>query len=119
MFNPNCRDKAYTAADFEALDKGTVLILHYNDTNKGTFVWVHDSVVRTDDDFRALGQFAYPDAPLHDVGAYLYEFEGFMCRGSGAEPVCREMPEDGEPEEDEDEEGREAARYWRSRRSWQ
>lgn len=91
---------ALTLDDFRAMPKGTVQILHYNDTNKGTFVWIHDRV----EGDRVFGQYIYPGDVLDgDIDGYLYECDGVVCRGSGAEPVHLEMPDD--PECDDDEEG--------------
>lgn len=91
---------ALTIADFTAMEAGAVQVLHYNSTNKGTFVWVHDHV----EGDRVFGRFVYPGEKLDvEIGGYLYEFEGVVCRGSGAEPVHFEMPED--PDEDEEDEG--------------
>ncbi len=108
MINPNAEGLAYSAEDFEKLKDGAVLILHYNLYNKGTFVWVHENTHRTSDGLRAIGRFAYTGDSLSTAGDYLYEHDGAMCRGSGAEPVCREMPEDHDdcynPEGDHDEE---------------
>ena len=107
MINPNAEGLTYSAEDFYALKSGTVLILHYNLHNKGTFVWVHENTIRHGKGLRAIGRFAYPGDSLSDVGDYLYEFAGKMCRGSGAEPVCREMPADYEGlyDFDDEEEG--------------
>lgn len=86
-----------TLDDFLAWPKGRVEILHYNDTNKGSFVWIHDRV----EGDRVFGQYVYPGDVLEaDVDGYLYEFEGVVCRGSGAEPMHLEMPPDPEPEDE-------------------
>ena len=38
-------------------------------------------------EFRLKGEYAYATPNnFSDKGDYLYEFEGVMCRGSGAEP---------------------------------
>ena len=78
---------------FRSLRKGAVVVLHYNDTNEGSFVWVHDRVAPDSDRTvtmgldRVWGSFAYQGDLLSEVGSYLYEFHGAVCRGSGAEPV--------------------------------
>ncbi len=78
---------------FRSLKKGAVVVLYYNDTNEGSFVWVHDRVA-TDPDYpigsetpRVWGAFAYAEDFMSEVGSFLYEFHGAVCRGSGAEPV--------------------------------
>ena len=91
FYNPNVADAGpYTLEDFRKMKKGTVKWLCYNDYNKGEFVWVHDRV----EGDRLFGQFAYEDDQLSEIGSYLYEYEGYVCRGSGAEVVCCRMPVD-------------------------
>ncbi len=91
---------ALTMDYFRSLKKGAVVTLHYNLYNKGTFTWIHDHVgpdaSHGNDDDRVWGRFAYEGDTIDDVeiAAYLYEFEGKVCRGSGAEPVHLEMPDD-------------------------
>ncbi len=97
MINPNAEGLYYSTADFENMKKGTVVILHYNLYNKGTFVWIHSHIQLGANDWRVVGQFAYPNDVLSPEGAYLYANQvDQVCRGSGAEPVCREMPADHE-----------------------
>lgn len=81
--------KYLTMNDFRSMSKGQVRVLGYNDTNQGTFVWVYDHVGPRDGETedRVWGQFAYSGEELTNVGAYLYEFNGYVCRGSGAEAV--------------------------------
>jgi hypothetical protein len=74
--------------DFRSLERGTVVILHYCAFNQGTFVWLHDRV----EGARIVGQFAYENEKFSPLGDYLYECDGFVCRGSGAEPVWATMP---------------------------
>lgn len=99
---------ALTMDYFRNLKKGAIITLHYNLYNKGTFVWIHDHVGPAadilDKSDRVWGRFVYEGDSIDDaeIGAYLYEFEGYVCRGSGAEPVHLEMPEDPLDEEDED-----------------
>ena len=70
---------------------GYTYVMHYNDTNKGRFVWFHSHVEGED----AYGQIQEIESwECSDVDSYLYEYEGYLCCGSGAEVVCREMPED-------------------------
>ena len=80
--------------DFENMKQGAIVKLHYNDHNRGSVYWVHDHVEGDE----VYGRFVEEEDSLDDareVGPYLYEFTGYVCCGSGAEPVCREMPEDG------------------------
>jgi len=97
-------NEALTMDYFRGLKLGTVVILHYNLYNKGTFVWIHDHVGPDDshghEDDRVWGMFAYSgDTITQDIGSYLYEYNGKVCRGSGAEPVHLDMPVD--PTEDD------------------
>ena len=89
---------ALTMDYFRNLKKGATVTLHYNLYNKGTFTWIHDHVGPDprDNDDRVWGRFVYEGESIADVAvaSYLYEFEGVVCRGSGAEPVHLEMPED-------------------------
>ncbi len=90
---------------FRNLKKGAVVVLHYNDVNEGSLVWVHDRVAPDGDmpigsppglafEDRVWGAFAYHEDALSVVGSYLYEYAGAVCRGSGAEPVHLEpVPE--------------------------
>lgn len=81
-----------TLEDFARLKKGVIIHLYYNCVNEGDFFWKH-SHVESD---RVYGQFQYVEegcVPDNDewseIDDYLYEFEGLVCRGSGAEPVFR------------------------------
>ena len=74
------------------MEKGKIYRMGYNCYNKGIFWWEHDSVDEKRgktmfSEFRLKGRFSYsgPET-LSDKGDYLYEFEGVICRGSGAEP---------------------------------
>ena len=89
-----------TLDDFRNLRRGVLIPLHYNLYNKGSFMWVHSHV----DGDKVWGRYVMSGEPHQDVdiGPYLYEFEGVVCRGSGAEPVCLQMPEDAEYADDED-----------------
>ena len=89
------------ALEFE---KGKIYRLGYNHYNKGIFFWEHDKVDEHRgetmfSEFRLVGRFSY-DSPqtLSDKGDYLYEFEGAICRGSGAEPCW--LLEESETEDD-------------------
>ena len=87
----------YTLDDFRKMEKGTIAILHFKCINKGEFVWQHDRVEGNS----VFGQLAHSGAQFSQVDGYLYKFGEFVCKGSGAEPVCRKMPEDrGEEGED-------------------
>lgn len=83
-------DRPLILDDFKTLERGTVVILHYCAFNQGTFVWLHD---RVEGDC-VFGQCAYEGKKFSDLGDYLYEFYGRVCRGSGAEPVWAVMPPD-------------------------
>ena len=84
-----------TVRDFEQLKKGQLVHLGYCHINQGHFYWRHERV----EEDRVFGQFAYydpldtPDMGLDaaldecEVDDFLYEFQGHVCRGSGAEPV--------------------------------
>ncbi|NJK51046.1 hypothetical protein HC931_25690 [Candidatus Gracilibacteria bacterium] len=85
-------DRPLTLDDFRPLERGTVVILHYCAFNKGTFVWLHERV----EGDRVEGQFAYNGEKFSPPRDYLYECDGRVCQGSGAEPVWAIMP-DGEP----------------------
>lgn len=82
-------NRPLTLADFANLPQNTVIVLHYNSFNQGTFVWLHDRVEGN----RVWGSFAYAGETFCKVGNYLYEFDGFVCQGSGAEPVWTKMPD--------------------------
>ncbi len=94
-------NEALTMDYFRELEQGQAILLHYNLYNKGTFVWIHDHV-GPDTDYghdtadRVWGQFVYQGEKIKDIeiASYLYEHVGVVCRGSGAEPVHLEMPED-------------------------
>lgn len=83
------KERPLTVSDFTQLPKGSVLILHYNCVNKGTFVWQHDRVENN----RVFGQWAYPPDSFTEIDDYLYEYQGYVCRGSGAEPIWAVMPQ--------------------------
>lgn len=80
-------DRPLTLEDFEAMPKGAVVRLWYWTCNRGDFYWRHEKV----EDDRVHGAFYYDegldDDDWSDVSDYLYEFGGYVCRGSGAEPV--------------------------------
>ena len=78
--------------DFKQLRKGQLVTLFYNDTNSGSFVWVHDRV----EGDRVYGRAVYAEETIDEVPVdnTLYAWRGYVCRGSGAEPVCRELPAD-------------------------
>ena len=98
---------ALTMDYFRNLKKGAIITLHYNLYNKGTFTWIHDHVgpdPSNGSDDRVWGRFVYEGESIDDVAvaSYLYEFEDAVCRGSGAEPVHLEMPEDLDEDDWED-----------------
>ena len=79
-----------TIEDFQKLKRGTIVHLYYHCYNTGDFEWKH-SHVEAD---RVFGQFKYKgDKQWSEIGGYLYEFGGHVCRGSGAEPVFRRKQE--------------------------
>ncbi len=80
----------YVMEDFKNMKQGDIHIMHYNCYNVGSFIYIHEKV----DEEYAIGRF-------YDVGdniiddrneIQLYEYSGFICVGSGAEPVCRVKP---------------------------
>ena len=90
-------DRPLSVSDFHRVAPGTEIRLYYNDTNVGDFLWRHEYV----DGDRLVGQFKYDDDEWSQTGDYLYDFNGAVCRGSGAEPCwSRVAPE---PEYDDDE----------------
>ncbi len=96
---------ALTLDYFRGLRRGTTEILHYNAYNQGTFVWIHDRV----EGDRVWGRYLYSGENLNDaeIGSYLYESDGYVCRGSGAERLYLEMPQSSDVKDeytDEDEE---------------
>lgn len=77
--------KPLTLKDFEGLEKGQVIHLYYVDVNRGAFQWKHSHV----EGDKVFGAFRYPESEeFSEISDYLYEFDGYVCRGSGAE-VCR------------------------------
>jgi hypothetical protein len=82
-------NRPFTLDDFRSLEHGTVVILHYCTFNQGTFVWLHDRV----EGDRVVGQFAYEGEQFSPKLDYLYECDGCVCWGSGAEPVWSVMPD--------------------------
>ena len=103
FYNPNVTDAGpLTLADFRQMKKGHTIRLHYNDYNKGEFLWIHDRV----EGDRVFGLYLYEGDNIHEakIGDYLYEFEGYVARGSGAEIVCRRMPKDNEMTREEEDE---------------
>ena len=80
---------AYTLKDFENMRTGDIRIMHYNCHNTGSFIWIHDRVDRN----RAIGKYCNIESNINDAYEIeIYEYSGFMCVGSGAEPVCKQMP---------------------------
>ena len=80
-----------TLADFAAMPKGSQARLYYDSTNRGSFLWRHDRV----EGDRVFGQFLYDEDDWSSVDDYLYEFDGEVCRGSGAEPLWHGSYPDG------------------------
>ena len=95
-------DRPLTVADLQTWPKGTEARLYYHSTNKGDFLYRHDHMEGTDAYGSVFTEWeaAYMNAVLEKAGesrrvkpewgqvfGTLYEFEGVMCRGSGAEPV--------------------------------
>ena len=87
---------------FRRLPKGVELKLYYWCHNRGDMLWKHDRVATEADQLneeRVYGQF-WDDRPSRgngswcEVGDYLYEFAGVVCRGSGAEPVHAVEPKE-------------------------
>lgn len=97
-------DRPLTLADMQTWPQGMEVRLYYHSTNKGDFMWRHDHV----EGDRVFGQFRYDEymvygeagwSKVHDI---LYEFEGVVCRGSGAEPVWLVEPPPPAAETDEE-----------------
>ena len=98
----------------EKLKKDKVVILHYNFYNKGEMIWKHDRVQLDDDgDVRAFGSFMNTETgEWFPVDGYLYEHNGLLCCGSGAEPVCFEMPDDIPNDEWDEYEAHDGYDFW-------
>lgn len=78
------QDRPLTLADFAQLKKGHVLTLHYDCANQGSLQWIHSHV----EGGRVHGAFEDGD----EVSGYLYVSNGYVCKGSGAEPVWAVVP---------------------------
>ena len=80
-------------ADFARLDRGEVITLEYDTINTGWFFWQHDRV----EGDRVHGRVGWEDRRssgrgmmgMSGVEDFLYEYEGKVCCGSGAEPVSQ------------------------------
>mmetsp|Transcript_70313 Transcript_70313/g.165510 ORF Transcript_70313/g.165510 Transcript_70313/m.165510 type:complete len:249 (-) Transcript_70313:55-801(-) len=83
-------------ADFVDVPPDTCIDMHYNSTNQGRLLWTHKAI--SEDGKRLIGTFD----GIEEEGAYLYQFRGHVCRGSGAEPCwnIRNPPKWGEEAED-------------------
>lgn len=80
---------AYTLNDLKNMKEGDMYVMHYNCYNTGSFIWIHETVEANN----AIGKcWGIGDNIKDAYQIHLYEYSGFMCVGSGAEPVCREMP---------------------------
>lgn len=73
-----------TVEDFKSIPAGQVVRLSYDAFNKDNFLWRHYYVNSNN---RIVGSFKYDDGEWSPIRDYLYEFNGKVCRGSGAEPV--------------------------------
>ena len=82
------KDRPLELADFRALEKGVMFTLYYHTFNRGEMIWIHDRV----EDDRVWGAFVCGDGQPVSVGNYLYEDDGVVCCGSGAEPVWAGQP---------------------------
>ena len=85
----------------QLLEEGKIYTLGYDDFNKGVFSYKHKKTIIADSsvyDFHqgnvlCFGEFKYKeDEEWQDIGDepndyLMYEFQGYMCRGSGAERV--------------------------------
>mmetsp|Transcript_13830 Transcript_13830/g.35548 ORF Transcript_13830/g.35548 Transcript_13830/m.35548 type:complete len:298 (+) Transcript_13830:132-1025(+) len=76
--------------DFETVPSGACLELHYNSSNQGSFLWTHRKVVPDEMNPSARRLHGSFDGASAD-GPYLYDYEGHVSRGSGAEP-CWNIP---------------------------
>ena len=89
------RDDYLTVDFFNKLNRNQTLVLGYNWVNQGVFFWEHKKVVSYDlsgsIEYRVSGCAAHLNDDCKPVwmkeDEYLYEFEGLICRGSGAEPL--------------------------------
>lgn len=87
----------------QLLTPGNIHKLGYDDFNKGEFLYKHKKTVIADSsvygfhqgDVLCFGEFRYKwDKEWQDIGDepndyLMYEFQGHMCRGSGAERVYK------------------------------
>lgn len=78
-----------TVSDIEAkLTPGDIIHVFYDDFNEGHFDLRFHRILRDDSylDTRVVAEFQYNDMPdWSEPDDYFYEFEGVVCRGSGAE----------------------------------
>jgi hypothetical protein len=87
----------------QLLTPGNIYKLGYDDFNKGEFLYKHKKTIVADSsvysfhqgDVLCFGEFKYKeDKEWQDIGDepndyLMYEFQGYMCRGSGAERVYK------------------------------
>lgn len=90
---PGLQEGPLTLAFFKSLPRGTELTLHYWCFNKGDMKFKYDHVGPNEDALnlmRVYGQLwddRQEPGEWTEVGDFLYEYAGIVCRGSGAEPV--------------------------------
>ena len=82
------KDRPLTLEDFQGVEKGAMFTLRYHTHNRGEMIWIHDRV----EGDRVWGQFPHNNGLPVEVGGYLYEYGGYVCCGSGAEPVWAGPP---------------------------
>ena len=94
-FQHEDRDDYLTVEYFKNLKRSKIIVLGYNWINQGLFLWEHKKVSSYHYHYGIEHRVSGCPAQLNDdrkpvwmkEDEYLYEFEGLICRGSGAEPL--------------------------------
>lgn len=87
--------KPITLAYLEKLEPGTIIPVFYDHYNVGRFLLKFEGLIPGDNfsDYKVLAAFKYEDSDWVGPDDYFYEFEGQLCRGSGAEPLFEGWPD--------------------------
>jgi len=87
--------KPITREYLEALAPGTIIPVFYDHYNVGRFLLRYEGILPADNisDYRVLAAFQYEGKEWSHVDDFFYEFEGCVCRGSGAEPLYEGWPD--------------------------